>query len=387
MLKVAFVTPGAYAVPSAMGGSVERVVEKVVPLLVPRVDARIYGRTARRLPKQERWRGVRCERFPAASKSAYFRRVCRRLRAFRPHIIQVENRPLWVPKLKRLFPDSRIWLNLHSTTFISRPYLSAEARSRCLSSADRIVVNSHFLKDVISGLVPRTAARIRVNHLGVDLERFSERSEPEDDEQRSSDLRKGRWNNRKVVLYVGRLVPQKGVHHLLGAMKDIVREHPDVLVVIVGGARYGSKRGSAYVEKLKRMARPWEKHVHFEPYAPHDQIHRWYEKADVAVVPSVGKEAFGLVNVEAMASRLPVVATAAGGIKEVVADGETGFLISARKEEIRKQLADKVDGLLKDEELRIKMGKCGRERVERLFTWQRTSDRWIELAKEGMHDR
>lgn len=387
MLKVAFVTPGAYAVPSAMGGSVERVVEKVVPLLVPMVDARIYGRTARRLPKQEWWKGVLCERFPAASKSAYFRRVCRRLRMFRPHIIQVENRPLWVPKLKRLFPESRIWLNLHSTTFISRPYLSAKARGRCLSSADRIVVNSHFLKDVISELVPRTAARIRVNHLGVDLERFSERCLSKDGEQRANDPKPSRWKNRKVVLYVGRLIPQKGVHHLLGALKDLVREHPDVLVVIVGGAWYGSKRGSPYVEKLKRLARPWEKHVHFEPYAPHDQIHRWYEKADVAVVPSIGKEAFGLVNVEAMASGLPVVATTAGGIKEVVADGESGLLISARKEDIRKQLADKIGGLLQDEALRTKMGIRGRERVERFFTWRHTADRWIELAKESLSHR
>ena len=380
--KAAFVTPGAYPVPSPMGGSVERVVEKVVPKLVPHMDARIYGRVGRRLPARGKLAGVTVERFPGADKARYFNQVCRRLSVYRPQLIQVENRPRWIPRLKRLFPDSRIWLNLHSTTFINSPFINSIQGQRCLQAADRILVNSEFLGDYIKNQVPAVSDKIKVNHLGVEAERFPGRSTTQGLTMRREERALRKWEGRRIVLFVGRLIPQKGVHHLLAALPAIVSKAPDVLVVIVGSALYGSPRITGYVKQLHDQARRWSKHVHFQPYVPHNEIPRWFAMADIAVVPSIGRESFGLVNVEAMAAELPVVATRAGGMKEVVVDGVTGYLISPDYPSVESELASRISYLLDNEAARKEMGMKGKERVLNHFLWQHTAHRWLQFQNE-----
>ena len=381
-MKVAFVTPGAFPVPSAMGGSVERVVEKVVPRLAPRADVVIYGRKSLRLAAIGKLDGAPIVRFPARSKERYFASVCRSLRANRPDIIQVENRPKWIPRLKRRFPATKVWLSLHSTTFITGARLNKFQRKVCLQAADRIVVNSDYLKSYIASRLPQTAGKIRVNHLGVEAFRFPGRSSIEGMALRAIGRLERGWVGRKIVLFVGRLVPQKGVHHLLSAVPAILAKHPDALIVVVGSATYGSHRLTKYARALHCQAKRWRKHVHFEPYVPHNEIPRWFAMADLAVVPSIGNEAFGLVNVEAMAAELPVVATRAGGMKEIVVDGETGFLIAKEKPVIARELALRVSELLSDERLRQEMGAKGKARVMSGFLWEHTAQRWLSLASE-----
>lgn len=381
-MRAAFVTPGAFPVPSAMGGSVERVVEKVVPKLSSRADVVIYSRMGLRLAVRGKLDGAPIVRFPARSKERYFASVCRSLRANQPDIIQVENRPKWVPRLKRRFPKTKVWLSLHSTTFITGSRLDRFQRKVCLQAADRIVVNSDYLKTYIASRLPQTAGKIRVNHLGVEAFRFPGRSTIEGMALRAIGRLEHGWVGRKIVLFVGRLVPQKGVHHLLSAIPAIVAKHPDALIVVVGSAMYGSHRLTKYVRALHRQAKRWRKHVHFEPYIPHNEIPRWFAMADLVVVPSIGNEAFGLVNVEAMAAELPVVATRAGGMKEIVLDGETGFLVAKEKPLIVRELADRVSELLGDEPLRHRMGAKGKERVMNGFLWEHTAQRWLTLALE-----
>jgi spore coat protein SA len=381
-MKAAFVTPGAYPVPSSMGGSVERVVEKVVPELAPHLNVVIYGRTGKQLAAKGTLNGARIERFPARNKRRYFSSVCLRLARYQPNIIQVENRPKWIPCLKQRFPSSRIWLNLHSTTFISAPKLSKSLCRQCLRAADRILVNSDYLKFYLARKLPNIESKIRVNHLGVEAVRFPSRSSPEGQMLRDNGRAEHGWNERKIVLFVGRLVHQKGVHLLLDAIPAIVAKHPDALFVIVGSALYGSHRMTHYVKSLHRQAKSWWKHIHFQPYIPHDELPSWFAMADVAVVPSIGHEAFGLVIVEAMAAELPVVATRAGGMKEVIAEGVTGYLVTKEYPGIVRELEERITDLLGNEETRLEMGRKGRERVMEMFLWEHTAQRWLQIAKE-----
>jgi len=378
MLRVAFITPGAFSLPSSMGGSVERVVEKVVPWIAQHVQARIYGRIGKRMEANRSLNGVTIERFPGTHKAKYFKLVCARLKKYQPDIIQVENRPLWVPRLKHAFPHSRIGLNLHSTTFIDSPHLNKEQLNRSLQAADYIQVNSEFLRTYIRNQVPQINGKIKMNHLGVDTLKFPGRSTSEGNRMREEWRDKHGWGNRPVVLYVGRLVPQKGVHHLLSALPELLAKVPNMLVVIVGSARYGSHLQTSYVKRLYKQAKRWSKHVHFQPYVPHHEIPHWFLMADVAVVPSVGQEAFGLVNLEAMAAELPVVATRAGGMQEVVIDGLTGILVTKESPAIVHELADRIGYLLVNETARQEMGRMGRERVLNHFLWRHTAERWLK---------
>ncbi|BBI35030.1 glycosyltransferase family 4 protein [Cohnella abietis] len=382
MLKAAFITPGAYPIPSSMGGSVERVVEKVVPGLHTHVNARIYGRRGKRQATVGDLNGITVERFAGTDKSQYFKKVCARLTKFKPDIIQVENRPSWVPRLKRSFPNSRICLNLHSTTFINAPYLSKLQRSKCLHAADQIQVNSEFLRTYIKQRVPQSVLKVKVNHLGVDIARFPGRSTLEGMAVREEMRAAHGWGNRPIVLYVGRLVPQKGIHHLLATLPALIAKSPDLLVVIVGSAYYGSHRQTGYVRRLHKKAKHFKKHVHFQPYVSHHEIPRWFVMADIAVVPSIGQEAFGLVNLEAMAAELPVVATKAGGMKEIVVPGSTGYLVTPELPGVVPELAAHIGYLLTNEALRKEMGRRGRERVYNYFLWQHTAERWLANQRE-----
>ena len=379
-VRVAFVTPGSFVFPSPGASSVERVLEYLVPRLDrTRFEPRIYGRTGRGAGRLGSIGGVRVERFPAADKRAYVRAVGKAMRKFRPHLIQVENRPLYVLRLRRRFPRTKIWLSLQSKTFIGRRYIRKADLKRSLAAADLVLVNSDWLRRTVAGRVPEAADKLRVIHLGVDLERFRPIWDERYAEKRRQ-LREDRgWTNRTVVLFTGRLIPRKGVHHLLAILPKLAEKHPEVLLVIVGSPFYGSHRETAYSRRLKRMARAMKRHVKFVPYVPYTKVPDWFLAADIAVVPSKPGEAFGLVNVEAMASGLPVVASRVGGIVEVVADGETGYLVDPANMEA--ELLTRIGELVRDPDLRRRMGEAGRKRVEEKFTWDRTAEAWMALFK------
>ncbi|MFD0712420.1 glycosyltransferase family 4 protein [Paenibacillus sp. GCM10027626] len=379
--KIAFVTPGAFPLPSPNSGSVERVVEKLAPLLTPAVQVSIYGRTSRSLPRRSMLNGVSCLRFPAASKQKYITSVGRSLRQLAPDITSVENRPRTVLRLTRFRPHSRIWLQLHSNTFISQKSIPSFILSRCLHQAEKIIVNSEFLREDVARRVPECAHKINVIYPGVETERFISQYSPEGMRKREQ-LRQTRgWQGRSVVLFMGRLIPIKGVHHLLRMMPALIKEHPSVLLVIVGGAFYGSKRTTPYVRGLHRSGKKLRQHVKFIPYAPYTDVPDWFLGADVAVVPSGAREAFGLVNVEAMSAGLPVVAARSGGMQEIIQHGHTGFLVDPLR--IEEEMRHYVLTLLRDDKLRQRMGKHGRERVENCFTWQHSAERWLELLRES----
>lgn len=380
-IKVAIVTPGSFPIPSSGSSSVERVVEKFAPLLKPYAEPRVYGKLSKRLPRHGQFNGVVCERFPAGNKQRYIQEVALAVKRFSPHIIDVENRPQYVLTMKRMNPGKRVWLYLHSSTFIAPAYISPGKLHKCLQAADKIIVNSEFLRRIVVSKAPEVAAKLRVVYPGVDTVRFPSQYSEEGAAKRESLRQKRGLSGKKVVLFIGRLIPLKGVHHLLNIVPQLAKSHPELVVIIVGSPFYGSHRKTAYARKLERIGRKSPGHVRFVPYVPHSKVPDWMLVADVAVVPSGQREAFGLVNVEAMSCGVPVVATRAGGMKEIIRNGETGYLVN--QVHIESELKGRLNLLLSDKQLRQKLGRRSRERVEQTFTWQHTADRWVKLLKES----
>ncbi|PWW07367.1 spore coat protein SA [Paenibacillus cellulosilyticus] len=373
-LKIAYVTPGAYPLPSLTGGSVERVIEHIVPLLTGSVEPRIYGRTAAGLPRKGVWKGVVCERFAAANKSRYAASVSRAMTTFKPDIIEVENRPHLLIRLSRQHPYARMWLNLHSSTFIQPRHISNFQLRQSFRLAETIIVNSDYLRSIVAAQAPEAASKIVVVHLGTDMHRFPSVQSSEGGARRNRLRRAYGWTDRKVILYLGRLIPLKGVHHLIELMPKLLKRHPNAMLVIVGSPQYGSKRTSVYSRRLKRAAAKLGGSVRFIPYVPYNEVPDWLLGADVLAVPSVRREAFGLVNVEAMAAGIPVVASRIGGISEIVQDGETGLL--AEPSSLTADMLTKLDHLLTNDQLRLEMGRRSREKAETYFTWQAAAERY-----------
>src|SRR5690606_36598391 len=127
-----------------------------------------------------------------------------------------------------------------STTFTTKPHIGPQELRGCFKLADHIIVNSGFLKQVLVKADPMVKRKITVNYPGVDTERFSSRWEADGEKQRIQRLKELGYEKKHVVLFAGRLIEIKGVHHLLQAVPAIVAKFPETVFIIVGSAHYGS---------------------------------------------------------------------------------------------------------------------------------------------------
>lgn len=373
--KVAVITPGSFVIPSGRSSSVERVIEKMVPLVADQLQIHILGRGERQVEAQILLGDVPCYRLPGGK--AYEGAILRHLRIWRPEVVDVHNRPLIAYHLKLRLPFTTVFLTLHSTTFISSTYCPEHCMLRMLNQVEGIIVNSQFLREELLRRFPTLHAPIHVNPLGVSMEDFVPRWTPQGEALRQARMQDLGIQDKRIILFVGRLIPSKGVHHIIYAFEEIVARQPDAMLLIIGSALYGNDRESRYVQRLKKMAHKYKDRILFLPFISYPKIADWYNVADIVVVPSGEEEAFGLVNVEAMATAIPVIATHSGGIPEIVEDGKSGRLLPLHT--IPASFVPVITELLADQEKIKMMGKAGRERVRKNFRWQHTASRWLSL--------
>ena len=165
-----------------------------------------------------------------------------------------------------------------------------------------------------------------------------------------------------TVLYVGRLIPEKGVHVLVEAMRLLQQQGFSAVARIVGSVGFGDDRGSAYLERLQATA---PTNVKFIPYTAGKALADEFREAAIFCCPSLWEEPFGMVNVEAMASGLPVVATDAGGIPEIFAEGG-GLLVPRDSIEA---LATALQRLILEPALRRHLAREGFANYQKRFRW------------------
>ncbi len=165
-----------------------------------------------------------------------------------------------------------------------------------------------------------------------------------------------------IVLYIGRLHPEKGVHVLMNAMRLLQERKVDVSYTVVGSSFSGGSKASSYVKTLLKT-RPLN--GQFEGYLSTLEIAEKYQTADIFCCPSIWQEPFGNVNIEAMACGVPVVATRVGGIPEIACEG--GILLVEPGSAT--DLANELQKLIEDKDLRVKVGAEGLHSARRRFTW------------------
>ena len=240
------------------------------------------------------------------------------------------------------------------------PASRIEAERAIAKSADRIVVASQHEKHLLTSLYGARDESIAVVPCGVDLDLFS----PMDKEFARKRL--GLRASERIILFVGRIEPLKGIDILIAAAAQM-HEDENFEVLIVGG----DARAETQVEALRAQAAALgvDHHISFVGAVEHDKLPLYYNAADVCVVPSY-YESFGLVAVESMACGTPVVASRVGGLTSTVSDGETGYLIPWRCPE---PFVERLELLLDNDELRASFGRAGREAVER-FRWANVAD-------------
>ncbi|WML39954.1 glycosyltransferase family 4 protein [Neobacillus sp. OS1-2] len=376
--KVAIITPGSFPIPGVKSSSVERVVLKVTELLQEEIDFYILGKKTLKQPFYEKKGSITFHRYHFQYKT-YIQQIIKQLQDIEPDIIQIENRPRFVKMVRLAMPKVKIILVMQSTRFMSRPHIGTMELTACFEAADAIVVNSHFLKEYILKETPCSTSKIEVNHLGVDVEQFQSKWQGE---QKATVVRlKREWKvtDKKILLYMGRLIEIKGVHHILEAMPEIIKNDPSIILFIAGITLTTTPEYTAYERRLQKLAEKMKEHVIFTPFVPHEQIQHWYQLADLLVVPSEA-EPFGLVNVEAMATGTPVIATNSGGIPEIIDHGKTGILINP--DQVRDELISQISSLFLTPAKLKQMGEAGMLRVKNHFTWSHTAKRQLALYRK-----
>lgn len=183
-----------------------------------------------------------------------------------------------------------------------------------------------------------------------------------------------------VALFVGRLEKRKGIETLFEAIPDIVEIIPDARFNIIGSDTASADGGSYKNYLLGRLDKKYHKNVHLIGYVDANRLSEYYRDCDVFVAPSL-YESFGLIYIEAMAWRKPVIGCAVGGVPEVVRGGETGLLIKPGEQ---KELAKALIKLLSDNDLRIGMGKKGRMLVEEEFSVNNMVERTYKIYCEAL---
>jgi glycogen synthase len=251
-------------------------------------------------------------------------------------------------------------------------------------NADGVIAVSQSMKADVQGLYGVAADRIRVIHNGIDLREYRPRRDPAVLEAN------GIHEDEPFILFVGRITRQKGIIHLVNAIRHL---KAGVQVVLCAGAPDTPEIAKEMASAVER-ARADSRHriVWIQEMLPKDQVIALYTHAAIFVCPSV-YEPFGIINLEAMACETPVVASAVGGIPEVVEHGETGLLVPPEAigpseveprhpGQFSRDLAAAVNVLLDDPDLRETMGKRARARVEQHFSWTSIARQTLEFYQE-----
>jgi alpha-maltose-1-phosphate synthase len=250
-------------------------------------------------------------------------------------------------------------------------HVSTWVERTAYQNADGVVAVSQAMKRDVHDLYGVAHQRIRVIHNGIDLQQY--RPTFDFDTLREYDIDP----DVPYVLFVGRITRQKGIIHLVNAIRFF---HAGAQVVLCAGAPDTpeiAREMDAAVDRAR--AQSGHKIIWIREMLPKDKVIRLYTHAAIFVCPSV-YEPFGIINLEAMACETPVVASAVGGIPEVVEHGETGLLVAPETispteveprhpEQFSRDLAAAVNVLLDHPDLREAMAHKARARVEREFSW------------------
>jgi glycogen synthase len=261
--------------------------------------------------------------------------------------------------------------------------ISAWVERTALEMADAVVAVSEGTKQDILAHFAVDPARIRVIHNGIDPDEFTPDA--------GADLLPGLGLDpgRPYVLFVGRITRQKGIIHLVRAIRHL---DPGFEIVLAAGAPDTAEIGEEMVTAV-REAQALRTGIHWiAEMLDRPRVRQLYANAALFVCPSV-YEPFGIINLEAMASGTAVVASAVGGIPEVVVEGETGLLVPFEAaggtafepldpDRFERDLAAAINRLMGDPATRASMGAAGRLRAVERFSWSAIADRTLELYRE-----
>ena len=261
--------------------------------------------------------------------------------------------------------------------------MSSWMERTAILDADAIIAVSNGTKaDILRAYPEVDAAKVHVIYNGIDLKEYRKTAATD------ALVKYGVDPSKPYVLFVGRITRQKGVVHLVDAVKYLPK---GMQIVLCAGAPDTPEIATEMREKVEAARAAGANIVRIEKMVTKPEAIELYSNCRVFCCPSV-YEPFGIINLEAMACGAPVVASATGGILEVVRQGETGYLVPFDAdpvtgfprdgEKFSRDLAAKLTQLMGDLTRGAQVGAAGRRRVEEMFAWEAIAKQTVELYRE-----
>jgi glycogen synthase len=250
-------------------------------------------------------------------------------------------------------------------------FLSRWIEHQAYNTADGVIAVSEQMKTDVVEAYGISPDKVTVIHNGIDPHFY----QPTFDNEMLQQY--GINPDVPFVLFVGRITRQKGISNLIEAAKYINKKAQIVLCAGAPDTAEIAAETEALIAELKTLR---DGVILISEMLPREKVKVLYSHARVFACPSL-YEPFGIINLEAMSCETPVVASAVGGIPEIIVDGETGYLVPLESVsrtdfnpknplEFQKNFAEKINVLLDNESLANKMGQAGRERVLAKFSWE-----------------
>ena len=280
----------------------------------------------------------------------------------------VENIGRFVPIIKRNL-KSKVILHLHNDYL----NINTENKEEIVESADSIWCVSEFIANQVRKISPKEE-KVKVLYNGINLDDFKKDISLIEKEKLKEKLNIS--ENDFVYIYVGRIMPEKGVKELILAYKKVKEIHDNVKLLIVGGTVEINKNKNKYVKELYKISKEDKRSIIFTGKVEHSDLIEYYSIANAQIVPSIWNEAFGLIILEGMSMGIPLIVTKSGGIPEIL--GKNAIYVERENlvEELSREMLKIIDLKIDKDQL------CNEyEKILKKFTKEEYSDKFNEFLE------
>ena len=198
------------------------------------------------------------------------------------------------------------------------------------------------------------------------------------DEKRKLKEKYGIKDNEKILLFTGRITPEKGVKELVESLKNVSNQNYKLL--ILGSALNELKTKTKYQEEIENIVQTISSKVIFTGFIKYEEINKFYSIADIAVLPSIWDDPAPLTVIESLISGLPIITTNSGGIPEYATNGSA--IIIERNKDLAENLSKNINLLLNDE-AKLKEMSTSAKKVSKDLTLNNYYNNFIDIMKKG----
>ena len=337
-MKIAVLTSGIMPVPSVEGGAVEKLVDFFLQyneeeahhdVTVFSIDSKQRAKLSVSTNPFVRYRFLDTSSFLSQLKrrlskcfcpagyydyriTYYLRWTLKQIAREHYDVVLIENRPAFAIELRKV-TDALIVSHLHNDLLNA----STPQCQEIVKSTDRFICVSNFIADRVK-TATGTGEYIKTVYNGIDTKHFCTKVKNPSVSRTSLNIEEDDF----VVVFTGRLIPEKGVKELLETMLLLKDDHPKIKLLLIGSAFYGANmKATPFISSLQPLLHCLTDSLVVTGYVPYTLLPQYLHISDVAIVPSIWEEPSGLVIPEALAAGLPVITTRCGGIPEIINNG------------------------------------------------------------------